>query len=46
MSGKHSKPSNIGTKTDADGDVISMSGAIEESDHNRPYVPTPETESK
>lgn len=42
MSGKHSKPDRNGTVTDADGDVVSMSGTIEEPSPVRPYTSTGE----
>ena len=46
MSGKHSQPDRTGRKTDTNGDVINMSGRIEEPASTRPYVPVPETKGK
>lgn len=42
MSGQHSKPDQWGRKTDADGDVVSISDTLDDTDRNRPYIPAKE----
>lgn len=42
MSGKHSEPDKWGRKTDAAGDVISISGTLEEPSRDRVYKDAPQ----
>lgn len=42
MSGQHSQPDQWGRKTDAGGDVISVSGTLEDPNKERPYIPAKE----
>ena len=42
MSGQHSTPDRWGRKTDADGDVINVSGTLEEPSRERPHKGAPQ----
>lgn len=43
MSGKHSTADRWGRKTDADGNVVNMSGDLDDTTRDRPYNETRET---
>jgi hypothetical protein len=42
MSGQHSKPDQWGRKTDADGNVVSVSGTLTEPSRERPHKGAPQ----